>query len=110
MNVSELSEKLGGKILTGESNCERQVNGVYCCDLLSWVMSHAAKDFAWITVHNHMNIVAVATLTELSCVIIPEGIEAEEATLKKAAAEGVTIISTSLSAYEICCIAHDNGI
>ncbi len=110
MNVSELSEKLGGKILTGENSSEKQVNGVYCCDLLSWVMSHAARGSAWITVHNHLNIVAVAALSELSCVIIPEGIEAEEATLKKAAAEGVTIISTSLSAYDICCIAHDNGI
>jgi hypothetical protein len=58
MNVSEFSEKLGGRILTGESSCEKQINGVYCCDLLSWVMSHAAKGSAWITVHNHVNIVA----------------------------------------------------
>ncbi len=110
MNVSEFSEKLGGRILTGESSCEKQINGVYCCDLLSWVMSHAAKGSAWITVHNHVNIVAVAALTELSCIIIPEGIEAEEATLKKAASEGVVIISTDLSTYEVCCIAHDCGI
>jgi hypothetical protein len=52
----------------------------------------------------------VAALTELSCIIIPEGIEAEEATLKKAASEGVVIISTDLSTYEVCCIAHDCGI
>lgn len=110
MNVSELSEKLGGKLLTGESCSEKQVNGVYCGDLLSWVMSHAPKGSAWITVHTHMNIVAVATLTELSCIIIPEGIEAEEATVKKAGEEGVPVISTGLGAYEICCIAHDNRI
>lgn len=73
-------------------------------------MSHAAKGSAWITVHNHVNIVAVAALSELSCIIMPEGIEAEEATLKKAAAEDVAIISTDLSAYDVCCIAHDNGI
>jgi predicted transcriptional regulator len=110
MNVSELSEKIRGRILTGKDKCERQITGVYCGDLLSWVMSHAPRGSAWITVHNHVNIIAVAALTELSCIIIPEGIEAEETTLKKADAEGVTIISTDLSTYDICCIAHDCGI
>lgn len=46
-------------------------------------MSHAGKDSAWITVHTHMNIVAVAVLSEIACIIIPEGIEAEEATIKR---------------------------
>lgn len=110
MNVKEFSEKIGGRILTGAGNSERQISGIYCCDLLSWVMSHAARGSAWITVHNHVNIVAVAALTEISCIIIPEGIEAEESTLKKADAEGIIIISTDMSAYEICCAAHDCGI
>lgn len=110
MNVAELSEKLEGSILTGVNNCEKQINGLYCCDLLSWVMSHAPKGSAWITVHTHLNIVAVAALSELSCIIIPEGIKAEEATIKKAAEEGIPIISTGLGAYEVCCIAHDSGI
>jgi predicted transcriptional regulator len=110
MNVSEFAEKLGGKILTGESGGEKQVKGIYCGDLLSWVMSHAPKDSAWITVHTHTNIVAVAALTELSCIIIPEGITPDEVAVKKAAEEGVPVISTGLDAYEICCIAHTNGI
>ncbi len=110
MNVAELSEKLGGSIVAEVSNGKKQVEGIYCCDLLSWVMSHAKKGDAWITVHTHLNIVAIAAISELSCIIIPEGIDTEEATVKKAAEEGIPIISTSLGAYEICCIAHDNGI
>lgn len=110
MNVTELSAKLGGRILTGEPAKESQIKDVYCCDLLSWVMSYAKRGSAWITVHTHLNIVAVAALLELSCIIIPEGIEVDEATIKKAVGEGVTIISTKLSAYRICCIAHDCGI
>ncbi len=110
MKVSELAEKLCASIVTGNAGSDGQVRGVYCCDLLSWVMSHAAKDSAWATVHTHMNIVAVAVLAELSCIIIPEGIEAEETTITKAAEEGIAILCTPLTTYEVCCIAHDCGI
>jgi len=110
MRVAELAARLDAKIITGDNGTDREIKGVYCCDLLSWVMSHADKGSAWITVHTHMNIVAVAVLTELSCIIIPEGIEAEEATVRKAAEEGIPILSTGLTAYETCCVAHDCGI
>jgi len=108
MNVSELAEKLEARLLTGETGSSAQVRDIYCCDLLSWVMSHAAKGAAWITVHTHLNIVAVASLSELSCIIVPEGIEVEEATVRRAAQEGVPVISTKLSTYKICCIVCKN--
>lgn len=134
MNVSEFAVKLGARILTGETGEANaagkvamssdvttssevvmaeedvQLKGIYCCDLLSWVMSHAAKGTAWITVHTHLNIVAVASLIELSCIIVPEGIEVEAATIKRAVLEGVPIISTGLSAYQVCCIAFECGL
>lgn len=110
MNVADLASKLNANIVTGEPLNELQVKTVYCCDLLSWVMSSAPKGSAWITVHTHLNIVAVAVLAELSCIIIPEGIKVDEATVNKAINEGITIVSTKSTAYEICGIAHDCGI
>jgi serine kinase of HPr protein (carbohydrate metabolism regulator) len=103
LKVEKLAKELGMKVLTGEKNLDREITGVYVCDLLSWVMSHANKGDIWITIHNHINIVAVALLTEVSCIIIPENIEVEEGTIKKAAEEGVNILSSQLSAYELCC-------
>lgn len=110
MKVKELAARLDADVVTGNAGRDMQVKGVYCCDLLSWVMSHASKGSAWITVHTHVNIVAVAVLAELSCIVIPEGIEVEEATVRKAAEEDIAILSTRLTAYEVCCAAHDCGI
>lgn len=110
MKVSEFASRINGVLVTGDTAGDRQIKGVYCCDLLSWVMSHAEKGSAWITVHTHINIVAVAILTEVSCIIIPEGIEVDENTVKRAVEEGVAILSTPLTAYEVCCIAHECGI
>lgn len=105
MKVGEFAKKLGAKLLTGETGVNLQVRDIYCSDLLSWVMAHAPKGAAWITVHTNLNIVAVASLAELSCIIIPEGIEMEENILKKAVQEGIPVISSTLTAYQICCVA-----
>jgi len=107
MRVREFAEKAGMKVLTGDSGLEKEISGVYVCDLLSWVMSHADKGNAWITVHTHLNTVAVALLAEISCIIVPEGIKAEEATISKAREEGIVVLSSESSAYEVCCKAHE---
>ncbi|NLV35956.1 MAG: AraC family transcriptional regulator [Clostridiaceae bacterium] len=110
MLAAEFAAKLGAKVLTGEPRDNTEIKGIYCGDLLSWVMSHAPKSSAWVTVHTHLNIVAVASISELSCIIIPEGIKVDEATINRAIDENTIIISSELTAYEICSIAHDCGI
>lgn len=103
MKINELAALVEAVLIAGEDNRDKTVSGIYACDLLSWVMSHAQKGNAWITVHTHVNIVAVALLSEISCIIIPENIKVEEATLKRAETEGIPILTTSFSVYEICC-------
>lgn len=103
MKVRELVQALQFHVFTEESGLDREITGAYVCDLLSWVMSHAKKGDVWITVHTHLNIVAVALLTEVPCIIIPENIPVEEATIKKAGTEGIAILGSGLSAYDICC-------
>lgn len=102
MKTTELAALIDADIVTPGKYEDREVSGMYACDLLSWVMSHAQRGNAWITVHTHVNIVAVALMAEISCIIVPEGIAVEEATIKRAEMEGLAILSTSLGTYEIC--------
>lgn len=101
MKVSELASLLQFKVLTDNKSMDREISGVYICDLLSWVMSHANKGDAWITVHTHINVVAVAVLAEIPCIIVPEGINVEESTIYKANEEGIAILSSDKTAYQI---------
>ncbi len=101
LNLGQLMDFLGLKLLTKNADLQRTLGGCYICDLLSYVMSHASKDNVWITVQTNINVVAVASLTEVGCVIIPENIAVEEITLERAEAEGVVMLSSSLTAYEI---------
>lgn len=108
MTVRKLVNDLGYKVIAGENNIDKEIEGVYICDLLSWVMSHAIKNDAWITVQTNINVVAVALLTEVACVIIPEDIEVEQGTIDKANEEGIPILSSSKSQYNISIDLYKN--
>ncbi len=102
MTVAEMEKLIDGTNLTPEAPKDREVSCGYTCDLLSWVMAHGAAGMAWVTVQTHMNVIAVASLMEMAAVIIPEGIEMEEPSLQKARDEEINVLSTKLTAYEIC--------
>ena len=80
---------------------DREVTGGYCGDLLSWVMGRAQQDNVWITIMSNMNIVAVASLSDVSAVILAEGVSLEQNVIDTAAAKGVNILSTGKGAFEI---------
>ena len=101
MTVREMCTKLGLRPLTGECGMDREVSGAYICDLLSWVMSHAEKGHVWITIQTHTNIIAVASLLELSSIIISEDAEVEEETIKKAIDEDIPVLVSTQSAFTI---------
>ena len=87
MTVKELIELTGATDMTLDSPKDTEVTCGYTCDLLSWVMAHGAPGMAWVTVQTHLNVIAVAVLSEMACVILPESIEMEQESLDKADAD-----------------------
>lgn len=96
----DLIEIASLKLVTEGVSMDRTVKGVYCCDLLSIAMSKATSDFAWITVMANVNTLAVATLVDISCIVIAEGMSIDETTVEKAIDKGITIFSSELPIYE----------
>lgn len=99
MNVKELAEACGFSVLALPCP-DREVNGVYIGDLLSWVMGRASEDNAWITIMSNTNVIAVATLADVSCVILAEGVALDRDTLATAEAKGINVLGSRASAYE----------
>lgn len=111
MEMQRLVDEFGFKLITENSSLEnREVSGLHCCDLLSWVMANAKEGEAWITVQTHSNIVAVASLLDLSCLIIPSSIEIDEATLDKAIDQDIPVFSASEDAYGIFSKFYEAGM
>ena len=102
MNLQEIIEKLNLTVLTTPVDFARQVpSSGYAADLLSCVMAGARQKGLWITLQAHTNVVAVASLLELSAVIITEGAAPEPATISTANEKGVTLLSSAMTTYQV---------
>lgn len=110
MTIGELMEKTGALALTKDVPTNRMIEFGYTCDLLSWVMAHGRPGMAWITVQTHMNVIAIATLHEMSCVVIPENGRIAPDVAEKAEEEGIAVLSAPLSAYEISGVLYACGV
>jgi len=102
MTLSEIQSYLQLKAVTSVNNPDMKVEGGYASDLLSWVMAHAKENQLWITIQSHQNIVAVASLLGLAGIIVAEGVQVEDNTIKKANEEGINIFSCDKTVFEIC--------
>lgn len=101
MIVKELVEKLELKVFCGEEHLEREIKGGYVSDLLSDVMGFAREGEVWITLQTHKNVIAIASLKELACVILVKSFEPDPDMLEQAKQEEIPILGTQKQTFEI---------
>jgi hypothetical protein len=94
-------EKLDLEAVSSASLIDRPVAGGYAADLLSCVMKGAKKDYLWVTLQSHLNVVAVASLLNLAGVIITEGNRPDQETIARADEERVTLMVTPKTTYTV---------
>ena len=99
MTVNELAAMPGFKTVALPDG-EREIRNVYIGDLLSSVMGRAKADNAWITIMSNINIVAVASLADVACIILAEGVTLDSTVTETATAKGINILTSDLPAYE----------
>jgi len=110
LKLKEIKKLLDLKVVVEGRGLEKEVLGGYVSDMLSDVMANSQAGNIWITLQVHENIVAIATLKELAGIIIIGDREPAELTIKKAEKEKVTILNTSLSAFEVSGKLYQLGI
>jgi hypothetical protein len=101
MTVSELQQQLNLEILSLPTP-EREIKGGYTGDLLSFVMGSARSGDAWITIMSNINVIAVATLTDVSCVILACDTKLDPGVKERAELQEVNVLSSPLSAFDLC--------
>lgn len=101
MTVKSLIEKTGFSVLTMPDE-NREIDGVYAGDLLSWVMGRAKEKQAFVTIMTNINVLAVASLLDLSCVILCENAEVSDELIQSAEEKGINLFRTELPTYETC--------
>lgn len=101
MKVTELARQLDLTIFTGEIGIENEISGGYVSDLLSDVIGNAAEGNVWITLQNHLNVVAIASLKDLACIVLVNGITPSIEVVKKANEEMVPILGSKDKTFDL---------
>lgn len=102
MNLQEIIDRLELKILTQAEDFSQVTPGSgYTSDLLSCVMAGAKAKCIWITLQAHVNIVAVAALLDMSAIIITEGAQPDPATIAKANAQSIPLLSSPHATFDV---------
>jgi hypothetical protein len=110
MNLKNLIEKYELEVMTDLYDNDKEVSGGYAGDLLSDVIANTNTDDIWITMQTHLNIIAVASLKELSAIIIVMNRTIEDVVLEKARNEKITILRTDKTAFQISGMIYSLGV
>jgi len=110
MTVNDLVARCGLQVAAGEKGLERRIQDGYCGDLLSEIMANAPEGCVWLTIQGHQNIVAVAVLREMAAVIITGDQTPDAETLQKADQEGIPVLLSSDSAYQLAGRLYTMGV
>lgn len=110
MKLRELVKKFNLEVKCAANRLEREIEGGYVSDLLSDVIANGKAGDLWVTLQIHQNIVGVASLKNLAAIIIINGRQPEEDTIEKAENEGIPIMVSKMSAFELVSRLYSAGI
>lgn len=85
---------------------KRTLSKIFCCDLLSIAMGKAPADSVWVTVMGNKNTLAVASLADVACIILAEGVTFAEEELNCAREEGIAVYTTDEPVFDAALKVH----
>ena len=110
MYLKDIVKDFNLEPVAGYKNEGKNVSGAYTSDLLSDVIANSKKENIWITLQIHVNVIAVASLKELSAIIIVMNKDIDQDTIEKADKENIPIFRTPLTAFEISGKLYEYGV
>jgi hypothetical protein len=100
MKIREAAAALNARIVQDTFE-DSELAGAYTSDLLSDVMANARDGGALITIQAHKNTVAVASLVNITCVIICNSRPIPEDMIEAARDEGIALLLTGENQYTV---------
>jgi hypothetical protein len=100
MTVREAAAAIGAEIIQGEFD-DADLSGAYTSDLLSDVIANAKDGGALITIQAHKNTVAVATLVNITVIVVCNSRPIPEDMIAAAKDEGIAIIRTAENQFTV---------
>lgn len=109
MKINELCRALKAEVQVAGDG-EREITKITAGDLLSFVMGSAPEGAAWVTIHTHLNVAAVAVLKELPMIIIASGRKAAPDLAARCEEENICVASVEATIFGVCVALSEMGL
>ena len=110
MNLQQIVDEIGLEVITGGDLLQSEIAHGYASDLMSDVIANAQPGDIWVTLQVHVNVVAVASMREISAVVLTRARRPLPETEEKAREEKIPILVSDLSAFEVIGRLYSLGI
>jgi predicted transcriptional regulator len=99
MKLSEVKEILKGKIISGESRLDEEVDAAFGSDLMSDVLAFVEERVLLLTGLVNPQVVRTAEMMDISAIVFVRGKTPDESVIELAKAKDMVIITTDYSMY-----------
>lgn len=101
INLVDYLAKIDHEIINPQVDINSvKIDSGYVSDLLSDVMGSAKEQMAWFTIMKHMNVIAVASMADIPCIVFAKDTTPEQVVIDKANEENIVLIKTPLPVFE----------
>lgn len=107
MNVKDIIANKKFKLLTENGNIDKEIKNFFASDLLSFAMGNLQEGDALLTIISNKNVLAIASLINLSCIILTSNIIPDEKFLIKANEENIAVFQTQLDTARAIIELHE---
>lgn len=105
--LKDFLAKVEAEILTPDIDISNvTITNGYVSDMLSDVMGTAKEGQVWITIMRHMNTVAVASMTNIPCVLFAKGLKPDAAVISRAIQEEVCLAVSDKQVFDLAGILY----
>lgn len=100
--LNDYLKLISAEVLTPDVDTNvASITGGYVSDMLSDVMGSAKDGQVWITIMRHMNTVAVASMTNIPCVIFAKGLRPDATVIARAQQEDICLAVSDMQVFDL---------
>lgn len=110
MKVKDILKNKQFELISNDFGINKKIEGFFASDLLSHVMGNASEGSSLITVLNNINVLGVASLLDMSCVIFSHGVNVNNEIIKKSNELGIPLVKTKLTTVDTILILDKLGL
>ena len=110
MKLREVEKLLDAKVLSCEELLEKNVDNVFCTDVMADVLAYASSDTVLITRLINLSVVRSSIMTEIHCVVFSDSTSPDPSILNLAETHEIVLMATERTMLQATETLLDAGL